>query len=388
MQKDNKCLDNFQQPRRIMEAFSTKSKVQKGRKEPLHGSCSGSKDETDNTVILNSSGNFSKPAENDLLQHICLNTQRVSVWNPSDKETRVNVNSQHGRDSLEKLFLDFESIRLMKEEADEDSASDLSDSERVPIPPSPLTPPELILRAEQIDPGCFSQHTDSEVTSYKYPDFLPPPFNSWNLPQLAKFVNTEGTHILRPNAAGFLDRYVERLLQLEWLQKQTVQNEKSKVVKSRPKTSTENPRIGKATKQSKSWHIPTPSKQPIPSDNIGKMTTGQENKFHSQATTPFCSRKCCAKVCQTKELHFSVQKHSQEVTCVAKKRPLPNTHKALDLPPFECNPKIQNLGNIRPQKQSTFLLDSQSTLKLKKNNNLKRTVSLSTVKTSCKIKPM
>ena len=39
-----------------------------------------------------------------------------------------------------------------KSRTEYDGASDLSDSERIPIPPSPCTPPELILRAEEIDP--------------------------------------------------------------------------------------------------------------------------------------------------------------------------------------------------------------------------------------------
>ena len=49
-----------------------------------------------------------------------------------------------------KLFLDFQTMKIVKEDAEEDSASDLSDSERIPVPPSPLTPPDLHLRAEEI----------------------------------------------------------------------------------------------------------------------------------------------------------------------------------------------------------------------------------------------
>ncbi|XP_023389866.1 protein FAM217B [Pteropus vampyrus] len=56
-----------------------------------------------------------------------------------------------------KLFLAFQSLRIIKEDADEDSASDLSDSERVPMSPSPLSPPDLRLRAEEIDPVHFDR---------------------------------------------------------------------------------------------------------------------------------------------------------------------------------------------------------------------------------------
>lgn len=85
------------------------------------------------------------------------------------------------------LFLAFQSLRIIKEDADEDSASDLSDSERVPMSPSPLSPPDLRLRAEEIDPVHFDAppgrgHARPEAS---YPDFLPAPFSSWDLRDMA-----------------------------------------------------------------------------------------------------------------------------------------------------------------------------------------------------------
>ncbi|XP_056130685.1 uncharacterized protein fam217ba [Lampris incognitus] len=134
-------------------------------------------------------------------------------------------------------------------EDDTDSASDLSDSERLPILPSPCTPctpPHLNLRAEVINTndfppefpgphGALSDGDESEKPGYSYPDFLPPPFNSWSLRQLAVFLHTEGRGAPRPKPVGPLEKYLERLLQLEWLQIQTVQAESSRLPGSRPR---------------------------------------------------------------------------------------------------------------------------------------------------------
>ncbi|XP_062247937.1 centrosomal protein of 170 kDa protein B [Platichthys flesus] len=125
---------------------------------------------------------------------------------------------------------------------DTDSASDLSDSERLPVLPSPCTPctpPHLNLRAEVINSedfppeipgphGTLGDEDESEKPSYSYQEFLPPPFNSWSLRQLAVFLHTEGRGAPRPKPVGTLEKYLERLLQLEWLQIQTVQAESSR----------------------------------------------------------------------------------------------------------------------------------------------------------------
>ncbi|XP_037356919.2 protein FAM217B, partial [Talpa occidentalis] len=136
-----------------------------------------------------------------------------------------------------KLFLDFESMKIMRE-PEEDSGSDLSDSERVPIPPSPLTPPELNLRAEEIDPICFDLHAGpgQAKPEERYPDFLPPPFNSWDLQDMASLLNTGGQVAGPPRVGGPLGRFIDRLLQLERLQVQTVQWEKGRASKARPPT--------------------------------------------------------------------------------------------------------------------------------------------------------
>ncbi|XP_012682885.1 protein FAM217B isoform X2 [Clupea harengus] len=136
--------------------------------------------------------------------------------------------------ALQKLQT-LESLHLFEaKEDDMDSASDLSDSERLPVLPSPCTPPQLNLRAEVINsvdllpdiPGPrmgLLDHDNNDSSNYDYPDFLPPPFNTWSLRQLAVFLNTEGKGAPRPRPVGQLEKYLERLLQLEWHQIQTVQ---------------------------------------------------------------------------------------------------------------------------------------------------------------------
>ena len=134
-----------------------------------------------------------------------------------------------------------------QKDVDTDSASDLSDSERLPVLPSPCTPctpPHLNLRAEVINSndfppdfpgprGIVGDEDEIEKPSYSYQDFLPPPFNSWSLRQLAVFLHTEGRGAPRPKPVGPLEKYLERLLQLEWLQIQTVQAESSRPPGSR-----------------------------------------------------------------------------------------------------------------------------------------------------------
>lgn len=134
-----------------------------------------------------------------------------------------------------------------QKDVDSDSASDLSDSERLPVLPSPCTPctpPHLNLRAEVINTndfppdipgprGAIDDEDASGKPSYTYPDFLPPPFNSWSLRQLALFLHTEGRGAPRPKPVGPLENYLERLLQLEWLQIQSVQAESTRQLSTR-----------------------------------------------------------------------------------------------------------------------------------------------------------
>ncbi|XP_046882463.1 uncharacterized protein fam217bb isoform X2 [Hypomesus transpacificus] len=126
-----------------------------------------------------------------------------------------------------------ETVKLSEyREKSKDSDSDVSESERLPVLPSHCTPPQLNLRAEVIDSNDFSPHTTGRRRqghdSLSFPDFLPPPFNAWSLGQLAVYYNMERGVPPRPRPVEPLERYMERLLQLEWHQFQTVQEEGGK----------------------------------------------------------------------------------------------------------------------------------------------------------------
>lgn len=94
-----------------------------------------------------------------------------------------------------------------------------------------LVPPQLQLRPEVIEDETSSplkQRGGRNHGDYAFPDFLPPPFNSWNLSQLAAFYHVEGRSSPRPRPVALLERYLDRLLQLEWRQIQTSQEEGGK----------------------------------------------------------------------------------------------------------------------------------------------------------------
>ncbi|XP_006735257.1 protein FAM217B isoform X2 [Leptonychotes weddellii] len=162
---------------------------------------------------------------------------------PEGKPERSPLGPRRRGASGNELFLDLPCMKILKEGAgeDEDSASDLSDSERVPVLPSSRAPPELHLRAEEIDaadpgPDPDAEPQGSAQPAYQYADFLPAPFSSWDLRDLAMPPGAEPRPAARSGAAGLLARYIDRLVQLEWLQIQTVQGEKGKGAKARPPT--------------------------------------------------------------------------------------------------------------------------------------------------------
>ncbi|XP_043409481.1 protein FAM217B [Prionailurus bengalensis] len=188
----------------------------------------------------NSSGKRqSKSQAPQVSPHLPVDRLRESV-SPEGKPKRSPLDPRCRGASGNELFLDLQCMKIMKEGADEDedSASDLSDSERVPVPPSTLAPPELHLRAEEIDAADPDLDPDPRgtQTTYRYADFLPAPFSSWDLRDLAVPPGAEPRPASQGGPAGLLARYIDRLLQLEWLQMQTVQGEKGKGAKARPPT--------------------------------------------------------------------------------------------------------------------------------------------------------
>uniref|UniRef100_A0A8C5WE38 Family with sequence similarity 217 member B n=1 Tax=Leptobrachium leishanense TaxID=445787 RepID=A0A8C5WE38_9ANUR len=256
---------------------------------------------------------------------------------------------QDGGQPIEKLILEFESASFIKD--DEDSASDLSDSERVAIPSSPLAPPDLNLKAEQIEPGYFHYSLVPEDGKYKYPDFLPAPFNSWNLSHLATYVNTEGKPTLPTATSGSLERYINRLLQLEWLQMQTVQNEKSKASKSRTPTTSSISRLGKHPGKPKAWHTPLPVKQTMLSDQFIRCTDAPHNSCNKGHLCHDIPVQRGMQRSNDLDGLSSARRKAQNVTVIPKNRPVMRCQPNKDL--LRANsPKIQSLGNLRPPKQT------------------------------------
>ncbi|XP_054248011.1 protein FAM217B [Indicator indicator] len=279
----------------------------------------------------------------------------------------VPCSSKWQEASVSQMFLDFESVQIIKEDAEDDSASDLSDSERIPIPPSPCTPPELILRAEEIDPVCLEHVPDMgfKESEYYYPDFLPPPFNSWDLKQLAIFVNVEGKMEFRPKPTGFLEKFIDRLLQLEWLQMQTVQNEKGRAAKARPQTAPSSIRTLKSPGKGKAVLSPFPNKQTIPQESVTKLPrsySGHRGDPYCEGSHQLYSHPGHLKLSERVGCAVSSQRQSAEVRSELKKKPIAK-QQLLSLQPSEKSSKIQSVGNIRPPKQSPVFPGSAAPIK-------------------------
>lgn len=287
---------------------------------------------------------------------------------PGGEPQASTLGSRHQEASKSMLLLQFQSMKIIKEDAEEDSASDLSDSERIPIPPSPLSPPDLKLRAEEIDPIDFDlppgqSHTKPE---YHYPDFLPPPFSSWDLRDMALLLNAECRTTEVPRAGGLLGRYIDRLIQLEWLQLQTVQCEKGKAAKARspaaPGTS------GALKSPGRSKLITTALSRPPPHlEGASKSGSSQKKGWHHGEVHPsyytFETSPRSPDVPGSTRLRS--QKQIPETRTEEKKKKSTKSSKPQrwDLPYSDSSPKIETSGNIRIPKQPAAILDSADSCK-------------------------
>ncbi|XP_012511937.1 PREDICTED: protein FAM217B [Propithecus coquereli] len=265
-----------------------------------------------------------------------------------------------------RLFLDFQSMKIIKEDADEDSASDLSDSERVPIPPSPLTPPDLNLRAEEIDPVYFDLHPGQGHArpGYCYPDFLPPPFSSWDLRDMALLLNAECKTEAMPRAGGLLGKYIDRLIQLEWLQIQTIQCEKGKGAKARPPTA---PATSGALKSpGRSKQIASTLSKPLPhQEGASKSGPSRKKNVHHEVHPSYHMLEASPKPSDILgSSRLCSQKQTREMRTEEKKK---KSSKSTKLPRWDlsCNDscKVEANGNIRIPRQSAVILDSADSCK-------------------------
>ncbi|XP_004841038.2 protein FAM217B isoform X2 [Heterocephalus glaber] len=269
-----------------------------------------------------------------------------------------------------KLFLDFQSMKIIKEGADEDSASDLSDSERMPIPPPPLTPPDLNLRAEEIDPIYFDLHPSQSHAKpeYCYPDFLPPPFSSWNLREMAVLLNTE--YEAEPRARGFLGKYINRLLQLEWLQIQTVQGEKGKGSKARPLAAQGAPGALKSPGRSKL--IASGLSKPLPHlEGASKSGPAQKQGFRFEETRPsYYAFETSPRSPEASTRLHPLQQTPEMRTKEKKKKSSKSTKmQHRDFSCSDSSSKLEASGNIRVPEQPATILDSCRT---QAHGNLKK----------------
>ncbi|XP_050999886.1 LOW QUALITY PROTEIN: protein FAM217B [Acomys russatus] len=283
----------------------------------------------------------------------------VETVSSEGRQERTALGSQYQAASGSKLFLDFQSMKIIKEGADEDSASDLSDSERVAIPPSPFTPPDLNLRAEEIDPVSFDLHPDPgrAEREHGYPDFLPPPFSSWDLQDMAVILNTECRNDALPRATGFLGKYIDRLLQLEWMQIQTVQCEKARASKARPSGASgvlKSPGRGKLLTGALSKPLSSP-------EGISKPGPSRKKGFHHHEDAHpsyYAFETLPRSVDGPGRPRLCPQNQASELRTEKKKKQSKGPKLQLGAPPCaEGNPAMEASGNIRLPKQSAVLLD-------------------------------
>ncbi|XFF83804.1 hypothetical protein AB1E18_010023 [Capra hircus] len=287
--------------------------------------------------------------------------KRKESISPEGNPERSPLGPRYRGLSGNKLFLDFQSMKIIKEDAEEeDSASDLSDSERIAIPPSPLTPPDLHLRAEEIDPVHFDLHPGQGPTwpEYCYPDFLPPPCNSWDLRDMAMLLHSERRTEAVPKTGGLLGKYVDRLVQLEWLQIQTIQCEKGKVAKGRPPTA---PGTSGALKSpGRSKLMPSTLSRP---QQEGPLKSGLSRKKDTlcKEVHPFCytgeafprpldvlsSSRLCS---QKQTLEEQKEKKKKKSNKSSRLQPW-------DLPGGDGGPKIESNGNLRAPRPPAVILD-------------------------------
>ncbi|KAM9260372.1 protein FAM217B isoform 1-T1 [Cariama cristata] len=366
--KGRNQLDDNTQSKRIMDVCTSLHRVQGPKRSLperrqneafLHRIPSSTKGSTQ--------GSFCRVKDVPMQHFYCSKKEQLEKNHKERIAEASPCSSKWQEASVDEMFLDFESVQIIKEDAEDDSASDLSDSERIPIPPSPCTPPELILRAEEIDPVCLEHVPDTgfKESEYYYPDFLPPPFNSWDLKQLAIFVNVEGKTELRPKPTGFLEKYIDRLLQLEWLQMQTVQNEKGKAAKARPQTAPSSIRTLKSPGKGKALLSPLPNKPVVPQESVTKLPrsySGHRGDSYCEESRQLYSHPGHLKLSERMGCAVSSQRQSGEVRSELKKKPTAK-QQLLNMQSSENGTKIQSVGNIRPPKQTSVFHGSAAPIK-------------------------
>ncbi|XP_038605904.1 protein FAM217B isoform X2 [Tachyglossus aculeatus] len=278
----------------------------------------------------------------------------------------------HGA-SADSLLLDVQSMRIAKEDMDEDSFSDRADSERIFLPPFSFSPLERNHKAEEIDPVYFDHLHDlgCKESEYYYPDILPPPFNSWDLQQMAVFVNSEGRSNTCERPPRLLEKYVDRIIQLEWLQMQTIQSEKRKLGRTRPQTAPSNIRALKSPEKSKILENPFPSRQEAQQGRVSKLTTNHAHHFYrkkvhyEEVHTSYFPYQSSPKAAEVVGDGLSLQKQTSKIRQKGKKKKPREITKQqhFAMLSYVSNAKCQGIDNIKLPKQSPVFLSSAIPLK-------------------------
>ncbi|XP_078062282.1 uncharacterized protein LOC144488131 [Mustelus asterias] len=176
-------------------------------------------------------------------------------------------------------------------DSDEDSASDLSDSERIPVISTPCDPPDLKLRAEVIAPMELALMQPLNCIDFSYPDVLPEPYASWHLRELSLLVNNMRSPLIT-QPLGLLESFVQRLLELEWLQLRTEETERSKSTRLRSNT---------APRSCHSARNPARGRKAV--CNAASICS------HCQLQYPYCNGACHPYTYQTFSHNPSVKQH-------------------------------------------------------------------------------
>ncbi|XP_061743545.1 protein FAM217B-like [Nerophis ophidion] len=165
-------------------------------------------------------------------KHVILgdNTEAAVLRVSQQRKQQRSSSSRRSRDKVHVSHPDVGEERATNTQrvsAVVDSDSDLSDTERSSVLPSGGLPPQLELRPEVIPTEDRSPRgAPRGPKGYGFPDVLPPPFNSWSLGQLSAFYSAEKRGALRRKPVGPLERFLERLLELERRRFQTVLEER------------------------------------------------------------------------------------------------------------------------------------------------------------------
>ncbi|XP_061793970.2 uncharacterized protein [Nerophis lumbriciformis] len=165
-------------------------------------------------------------------KHVFLgdNTEAAVLQVPQQRKQQRSSSSRRSRDTVHVSHPDVgeeHATNTQRVSAVVDSDSDLSDTERSSVLPSGGLPPQLELRPEVIPAEDRSPRgVPRGPKGYGFPDVLPPPFNSWSVGQLSVFYSAEKRGALRRKPVGPLERFLERLLELERRRFQTVLEER------------------------------------------------------------------------------------------------------------------------------------------------------------------